>query len=124
MWPKREKVWAGVAVVAHWGFVWDDNDGPAGPVSGEVLLLANGALLRRMGSSPWGETGTTYSFDEWAPVQWWDGGTDPKAARRRLRGHGYGLFRPGPTPIGARSSGPFPGLPRRPVPLGWRGWGR
>jgi len=120
--PSRE-LWQGTPVVVRWGFVWDDNYGELGPLSGEVLLLADGSLLRRMEAYEIGLPPGSESFSPWEPVDWWGGENDRVTALRRLQGNGYDLREPGPTPIDATSSGPWPPRPRpRPVRRGRWWW--
>ena len=81
--------------VGHWGWVYDyDDDAGGGFASGEFLLRGDGVLLRRSVMSRYRDGQTTYHCRPWEPVGWWEGETDPDAALRLLKAHGYGLCRP------------------------------
>ncbi|MFC5744578.1 hypothetical protein [Actinomadura rugatobispora] len=69
-------------VVARWRWVYDyPDDPPGGFVFGEMVLYADGTLLRR-----YGDGGLP-----WAPVLWWPGERDPGRAAALLASRGYGL---------------------------------
>ena len=93
---------------ARWGFVYDTDETW---VTGEFLLAADGRLLCRMGGSRTSGEGTSYSFGQWEPVDWWDGTSDPDAAIIALKSSGYSLTLPGPTAVDESTAGPFRGIP-------------
>ncbi|MDQ1567743.1 MAG: hypothetical protein QOF96_2623 [Actinomycetota bacterium] len=97
--------------VGHWGWVYDyDDDHGGGFSSGEFVLWDDGLLQRRSVISRYRDVHTTYRAYPWTSVSWWEGETDPEAAVRLLKGHGYGLCQPN-VPIdqdGATIAGPAP----------------
>lgn len=73
---------AGDDVLRSWRFVWDyPEDPPGGYVFGDMILRADGALLRRYGG---GDV-------QWEAVSWWPGERDPERAARILTARGYDL---------------------------------
>ncbi|XVQ09845.1 hypothetical protein ACQP1W_46255 [Spirillospora sp. CA-255316] len=72
-----------VDAVARWRWVYDyAEDPPGGFVFGEMVLCADGTLLRR-----YGDGGRL----PWSAVAWWPGERDPDRAAALLRGRGYTL---------------------------------
>ncbi|EOD59701.1 hypothetical protein [Amycolatopsis vancoresmycina] len=100
--------------VAHWGFAADTADSW---VTGQLLLLPDGVLVRRYGGSRYGGGETTYQYGAWELVTWWPGITGRDEAIGALRGAGYDLYEPDPVPPGERTAGPFPGAPDPATPI-------
>ncbi|HEU4866125.1 MAG TPA: hypothetical protein VFV09_00215 [Actinomycetota bacterium] len=101
------------SVLRHWGFVWDYNDDEIGGfASGEFLLRSDGVLLKRMGYSIGAGDNLRWKFMGWE-VRDAGAGTEVAKVSAKLKGEGYGLFKPSPVPITERTGGPFPGVPDR-----------
>ncbi len=100
--------------VGYWGFAADTAESW---VTGQLLLLPDGVLLRRYGGSSYGGGETTYRYGAWEPVTWWPGIADRDQAIGALRSTGYDLYEPGPVPLGEKTAGPFPGSPGPATPI-------
>jgi hypothetical protein len=102
----------GARVLAHWGFSADTEHSW---VHGELLLLSNGVLLRRYGSSSFwpGRDETEWRFTRWQEMRRLTGDVTVERATSGLGG--YDLSLPGPTRIDRFTAGPFPGSPGRAV---------
>ncbi|MET9227431.1 hypothetical protein [Lentzea sp. NPDC003310] len=103
----------GARILAHWGFTVDTEHSW---VTGELLLLSSGVVLRRYGGSTWtpGLDQTTYHFTRWSEMFRLDGDVTVERAARSLGG--YDLHLPGPTRVDRFRVGPFPGGSARAVP--------
>ncbi|MFI0352544.1 hypothetical protein [Actinomadura sp. 9N407] len=102
-------------VVGHWRFVFEMDE--RGFASGELVLLRDGTLLRRYGTSYYSKGLTTWKFNAWRQVSWWPGASSPEEAIPILLRNGYELYEPSPVPVDERTAGPFPGVPREAVPI-------
>ena len=102
----------GARVLAHWGFAADTEHSW---VTGELLLLGNGVILRRYGGSTWWPKAdeTTWKFTEWSEMRRLDGDITVERAASGLGG--YDLRLPGPTRIDRLTAGPVPGSGDRAV---------
>ena len=100
--------------IAYWGFAADTADSW---VHGQLLLRADGVLLRRYGGDSYSKGMTTYSYHPWGVVAWWPGVTDRDEAISLLRSHGYDLYKPGPVPPEQDSAGPFSHSPGTAEPI-------
>jgi hypothetical protein len=104
----------GAEPIAHWGFAAGTEHSW---VHGQLLLRADGVLLRRYGGDSYSGGMTTYSYRPWDVVPWWPGTTDPNEAIGLLRRQGYDLYKPDPVPPDQDSAGPFPYTPGSAEPI-------
>jgi hypothetical protein len=103
--PLAESTLAG-----YWLYGYDmPDDLGGGFVTGELLLRADGVLLRRQTLFfPTGDGRLSEGFGPWEEVTWWEGETDPERAARVLHYRGYDLHRRDPAELGTPSSGSTP----------------
>ena len=77
-----------------------------GFVTGELLLRADGVLLRRQTLFfPTGDGSLSEGFGPWEEVTWWEGETDPQRAAIVLHYRGYDLHQRDPGGLGTPGSG-------------------
>jgi len=83
----------GSALVAYWSYGYDmPDDLGGGFVTGELLLRADGVLLRRQTRFFPAEDGSlSEGFGPWKEVTWWTGEAEPGKAARVLYNRGYDL---------------------------------
>jgi hypothetical protein len=77
---------SGSALAGYWSYGFDmPDDLGGGFVTGELLLRADGVLLRRQTLFfPTGDGNLSAGFGPWEEVTWWEGETDPEQAAAGL----------------------------------------
>ena len=107
---------AGSTLAGCWlyGFDMPDDLG-GGFVTGELLLRADGVLLRRQTLFfSTGDGSLSEGFGPWEEVAWWEGETDPQRAAIVLHYRGYDLHQRDPADLGT----PQRDSPANPRPTG------
>ena len=86
---------SGSTLAAYWSYGYDmPDDLGGGFVTGELLLRADGILLRRQTLYfPTGGDKLSPGFGPWEQITWWEGEADSERAARVLHYRGYDLHK-------------------------------
>jgi hypothetical protein len=101
----------GSTLVAYWSYGYDmPDDLGDGFVTGELLLRADGVLLRRQTLFfPTGDGQLSAGFGPWEEITWWAGEADPGRAASVLHYRGYDLHKLDPASMSEPADGSVPG---------------
>jgi hypothetical protein len=98
------------STLAYWSYGFDmPDDLGGGFVTGELLLRADGVLLRRQTLFfPTGDGQLLAGFGPWEQVTWWEGEADPDRAAIVLHYRGYDLHQLDPADLSSSGDGDAP----------------
>jgi hypothetical protein len=104
---------SGSTVACYWSYGFDmPDDLGGGFVTGELLLRADGVLLRRQTLFfRTGDGKLSAGFGPWEQVTWWEGEADRERAAIVLHYRGYDLHQLDPAGLDSSGGGNAPGEP-------------